>query len=244
MDRKFQTSMQITPSMCDASACLGIPNTFGLFMDIATIHAESIGLGAKAMMRQGLFWLTVRTRIRFHRRPLMMEPVTAATWPGKPDQMRCMRYYTLAAADQTLLAEGKTEWAVVEMKTGKLHNVAGLYPSELELTEEAVCGEPFTRFNKDFSACPEIHAFTVRSTDIDLGGHMNNTAYIRRLADAFSTKEWERLALREMEVNFRAPCYEGERLSLRKRETAEGLELGLIRPEGAVVLMAKLIPGE
>ena len=159
MDRKFQTSMQITPSMCDASACLGIPNTFGLFMDIATIHAESIGLGAKAMMRQGLFWLTVRTRIRFHRRPLMMEPVTAATWPGKPDQMRCMRYYTLAAADQTLLAEGKTEWAVVEMKTGKLHNVAGLYPSELELTEEAVCGEPFTRFNKDFSACPENEAF-------------------------------------------------------------------------------------
>lgn len=243
MERKLQIPVQITPSMCDDSACLGIPNTFGLFMDIATIHAESLGVGAKAMLEQGLFWLTVKTRVRFHRRPSMMELVTAATWPGIPGQMRCMRYYTLTGEDQTLLAEGKTEWAVLEQKTGKLHSVAEIYPKELELTDEMVCRAPFARLNKDFSDCQEIYRFSVRSTDIDLGGHMNNTAYVHRLLEAFSTSEQKKMNLQEVEVNFRMPCYEGDVLSLRKRQTEEGLELGLVRPEGSTALLAKLVSG-
>jgi medium-chain acyl-[acyl-carrier-protein] hydrolase len=243
MERKLELPVQITPSMCDASARLGIPNTFGLFMDIATIHAESLGLGAEAMLSRGLFWLTVKTKIRFHRRPALMESAAAATWPGLPGRMRCMRYYTLTGEDQALLAEGKTEWAVMEMKTGALHSVEEIYPKELELTEETVCETPFARLNKDFSDCPELYRFSVRSTDIDLGGHMNNAAYVHRLMEAFSVRQQKELAIGEIEVSFRAPCYEGDVLSLRKRETPEGMELGLVRPEGKTALLVKLTAG-
>ena len=37
MDQLFEQTQIILPSMADASGRLGIPNTFGLFMDIASI---------------------------------------------------------------------------------------------------------------------------------------------------------------------------------------------------------------
>ncbi len=53
-------------SRCDASGRLSIPDTFGACQDIAAQHAELIGVGGKAMMSRGLFWLTPLTRTSDH----------------------------------------------------------------------------------------------------------------------------------------------------------------------------------
>ena len=44
--------------------------------------------GGEAMAQRGLFWLTVRTRIRFYKRPAMMQTVELETWPGTVEGMR------------------------------------------------------------------------------------------------------------------------------------------------------------
>ena len=239
MERKMSRQCLILPSRCDSTAHLGVPDTFALFMDAATEHAESLGLGATAMGRRGLFWLTVKTMIRFHAMPALMDSVTVSTFPARPGRVRCIRYYTLERGGN-LLAEGKTEWAVQELASGKLHPVADVYPKELELSDEAVCEGAFARIPEDFSDAAVLGIYRVRSTDIDLGGHMNNAAYVRAVIGAFTAEQLRALRIREMEVCFRAPCYEGEELTIRCRETADGAELGVIRPDGRTALLAAI----
>ena len=41
----YERPLTILPSMCDATAKLGVPNAFALFMDLATEHAERLGIG-------------------------------------------------------------------------------------------------------------------------------------------------------------------------------------------------------
>lgn len=236
MEGKYQTALQILPSVCDSTARLGIPNTFALFMDMATVHAEMLGCGAGAMMSRGLFWLTVRTKIRFHRLPRLMEEVTAATWPGVPGKFKVMRYYTLHGGGE-LLAEGKTEWAISDLKTGKLQPSDGVYPPGLEIDETKAVDEPFVRITDDFSPEEERGTYLVRSTDIDLGGHMNNAAYVRAAIGMFSAQELKELRISDVDVCFRAPCYEGERLSVRTRQADGALDLGMLRPDGKTALL-------
>ncbi|MBR0313208.1 MAG: hypothetical protein IJQ98_12535, partial [Oscillospiraceae bacterium] len=81
MENRYTQEYAVLPSVCDSSAHLGIPDTFALFMDLAAIHAEQLEFDTPRLMKQGLFWLTVRTRVRFLRRPKMAERVTLATWP-------------------------------------------------------------------------------------------------------------------------------------------------------------------
>lgn len=241
MQSYYEREMTILPSMCDATARLGVPNAFALFMDIATEHAEALGIGMNGLMKQGLFWLTVRTRIRFIERPRMTETVTARTWPETPERSRCNRDYALLRGGKRIV-EGKTEWMIMNLKTNRLHPVDGVFPEGLELLEDRVIPEPFTHISEDFSGAKSLGTYTVRSTDIDLGGHTNNAAYVRAIAGAFSSKEWQALNPREMEVAFRSPCFEGETLEIQRRDSDEGVDVRLSRDERTIVV-ARIVPG-
>ena len=107
MENRYRGQWIVPLSHCDETGRLSVQGALGEFMDIAALHAEQIGVGGADMAKRGLFWLTVRTRIRFYKRPAMMQTVELETWPGAVEGMRCERYYTMKRGD-ALLAEART----------------------------------------------------------------------------------------------------------------------------------------
>ncbi len=237
---KFSKEIAILPSLCDSSARLGVPDTFALFMDAATEHACALGCGIDVLGPRGLFWLTVRTRVRFYRRPDMLERVTLATWPEVPGKLRANRSYTIEK-DGAPLAAGRTEWAVLDQSTGRLHPMADVFSADADAFPEPVWSEPFTRMAD--APLEEFARYVVRSTDIDLGGHMNNAAYLRALAGTYSREAWQAMDVRELEIAFRAPCYEGDTLIWQRREAEDGaLMLRAALADGKTIALARLVP--
>ena len=169
----------------------------------------------------------------------MLTDATACTWPEAPGRIRTNRYYTLS--DQSgILAEGKTEWAIIDIKTGRPVKLSEVYPENMVHLEEKVCDLPFARIKDDFENCDSLGTYTVRSTDIDIGQHMNNVAYIRALFGAFSCKELESLNFTDIDISFKNQCYEGETLSLLKRKIENGLEIGFIKQDGTIAATVSL----
>ena len=238
MENRYTQEFAVLPSVCDSSARLGIPDTFALFMDLAAIHAEHLEFDTPRLMKQGLFWLTVRTRVRFFRRPKMAERVTLATWPEPPSKLRTDRDYTITRSGELLVA-GKTEWTILEMDSGKLHPMAGIFAPDFTFHPDTVWEEPFTRMKDE--PLDEFAHYTVRSTDIDLGGHMNNAAYLRALAGLFSDRDWQSMNIRELEIAFRSPCYEGNTLIWQKRENGNELSLRAALPDGKTIVLARIL---
>lgn len=238
MRNQYEKEITILPSMCDSSGALGVPDTFALFMDIATEHASALGCGLDVLAPRGLFWLTVRTRVRFARRPKMLERAQLATWPEPPGKLRTNRDYLLTQNGETLSA-GKTEWTVLDQNTGRLHPMADIFSPELDYAPEAVWDEPFTHMRDE--AMEDFARHTVRSTDVDLGGHMNNTAYVRALAAAFSCESWQAMDVRELEIAYRAPCFEGDELCWQRRAEDGALSLRAALPDGRTIALARLV---
>ena len=241
MERKHTRELRIPLSLCGADARLSLWGAFSLCMDLAAEHAQDIGVGMADMQKKDLFWLTVRTRLHFFRRPALMERVTASTWPEKPGAARCNRDYELTAAGETLL-QGKTEWTVMNTASGRIQPAKGIYPAELTalLGDETVWTEPFARISEDFSAGERVGEYVVRSTDVDLGGHMNNAAYPRALFSLFGGEELAARDYSDVELNFRSPSFEGEVLTVLSRSGEAAADLGMFGPDGKAVLLARL----
>ena len=240
MEQVFERPYLILPSVCGADGRLSLHSVFALFMDFASQHAQLLGNGPAAMAGRDLFWLTVKTQIRFFELPRMMETVTARTWPEAPGKVRCDRSYQLLRGGQ-ILAAGKTEWAVLNTKTGQLAPLADVYPAGLSFTEPSACPGPYARIVDAADGWTQRGDYTVRSTDIDLGGHMNNVAYVRALAGAFSTAEWDALPLRELEIHFKSSCYEGDELAIQRR-TGDGGALELrMSVAGRTAVLARIM---
>ncbi len=128
MSEVYLKDIIIPASDCDAGGCLSYHDCFGMFMDVAAEHAEALGIGLRAMARRDLFWLTVKTQVRFYRRPAMLERCILRTWPELPGKMRGNRSYQLMSEDDEILVGGKTEWAVINTKTQELVPMQLVYP--------------------------------------------------------------------------------------------------------------------
>lgn len=244
MKCRFEKKYVVGPSDCDYTSRMSMPAAFDIFMDIASEHAESLGIGAGFMMETGMFWLTARTRVHFYSAPSVMKEVLISTWPHRPRGAQTIRDYRMASASGRVLAEGKTQWAVLNTRTGSLVKVEDVFPKDLDLVEEAVLEQPFGRISEDTSDCEEFASYKVRSIDIDLGKHMNNVAYVRALFGAFSSEELIRLGINDCEVCYKRPCYEGDILKFYRRRIENGYDIIVKNSEEDIVILAGLTHSE
>lgn len=238
MQNYLERSALLLPSQCDFSGKMKIDSLFDICQDMASEHAELLGIGFSSLTPRHMFWLTAKTRMHIYRRPDMLEKLDLLTWPEKAERIRCNRDYRLCVGDE-VIAEGKTQWAVLETDTGKLHMVDDVYPKELITREETVFEEPFARISEKFEGEP-FATYTVGSNDIDLGGHMNNVAYIRAALSCFTTKEREAMDIADLEIHFKTSCYEGNVLSIYRRDTDSGMELKGALPDGKASFLIKI----
>ncbi|MCR5808971.1 MAG: hypothetical protein K6G56_05360 [Clostridiales bacterium] len=237
MTETYEKELAVTPVNADRSGKLSYHDTFGAFMDMASAHADVLGCGVADIKKRSLFWLVAKTAVRFRRRPEVGEKARLVTWPEKPERIRGCRSYEIIK-DGEILVRGKTEWAVMNTETGRLAPMEGIYPAELVSFPESACPEAFTRITVPEERVP-LAEYRVRSTDIDVGGHMNNVAYIRMITGCFSSAELERLDPKLVEAVYRAPCFEGDTLLLTKAEDESGMTV-FAEKDGKIIFMLRM----
>ena len=241
MENMLKQELFVTVSHCGANGVMTADRLLEFFQDMASRHGEGLGVGLDSMTARNRFWLTVRSRVRIFRAPRLGETVTGATWPAAPGLLRCDRYYTVTGADGSLLADGRTEWAVFDTEAGRVTSPKGIFPEGLEYRTDTAGGGAFEKLPTDFADAPQVRAYTVPSTDIDVGRHLNNVAYARILLGSRTVEQ--RLAKPAvcLELCYRQPCFEGETLSVRARETETGTVYAILRPDGTPALLGKLV---
>ena len=238
MNMKLDKTTVIPISLCDRDSKLSYPAHFSLFMDLAGEHGPQIGLGLDDPAMKDLFWLTVKTKIRFYNRPSLLQQVLLSTWPEKPGRVRTNRLYTIKCGD-LLLSEGKTEWALINTVTGRLVKFDSVYPQDLQHVKDTVTVSPFSKIDENFADDMQIGCYTVAATDIDIGRHMNNAAYLRALFGLLVNEPLKDRDIFEIEAIFKNPCYEGEVLTVYCRE-GEEMEFAMKKPDGTTALLVKI----
>ena len=241
MNPIYTKTVTILPSQVDAWGRLSPAHTFDLFMDTATEAAGARGVGWNFLIERGMFWITVKARVRFIDPPRLLETVQVVTWPEAPGEMRCNRHYEIRRGDE-VLARGVTEWAIVSVQTGKPQPLKDILPPDLEYPE-AGDTEPFPMIGGDFAA-PPFATHAVTATDIDMARHMNNVAYVRAIMNGFTLKAWKALNVKQMDVIFLTSAHEGDALSLFQRREGNLLDIGGVLPNGRVSVLARLTTEE
>ncbi len=224
MEGIYEKEYPVVPSVCDAEGRMSYQSAFACFMDIASQHAEVLGVGYEDLLRRGIFWLTLKTKIVFLRRPRLGEITRLSTYPEVPGRIRCNRRYEMRRGDEPLLY-GRTEWAAVEFGTQRMLQACEVYPASVRFPQLSAFDAPFRHIPDRFDGAEDYARYTVRSTDIDVGGHMNNTAYLNAMIGSFSVQELKAMPIRSIDAVFRAPCFEGDELIWRRVHTARGLDL-------------------
>lgn len=240
MDNRLIKETRVPVSRCDKKGNMDLQGVFTLFMDMASEHAVEIGMGMDALLHKGLIWLAVKSKMKIHRMPQMFSHITATTWPAEPGRIRCDRLYKMMQGDE-LLIEGKTEWAMYEPATGKLRKMENGYPKDLQVHPEIVCEGPYARIKDDFEGCEIADTYTVKATDLDTSCHMNNVEYIKLVLGVFHSDVLAEMDIAEIEIAYKNQCYEGEQLTIRKKQIENGYDIGIFKADGTPGALARIV---
>ena len=115
-------------------------------------------------------------------------------------------------------------------------------PEGLEYERGSALDSGYARVPGSFERIEPFAAYRVRCTDIDVGGHMNNGAYPAALFGAFSNAQIAAMDIKRIDLIFRSPCFEGDVLTLQKKEAADGsgLDLRMGREDGGTALLGHI----
>lgn len=239
---KFQKTVVLTPDLCGQDASLSPLAAFTIFQGIASEHAEQIGVGGAAMANRGEFWLTVHTRVDFYGRAYLMQALTAETWPERctPESVRCFRGYRLTHGN-TLIARGRTQWAILGPEQKILRFSESGFPTGFPFPDEAGIDEAPARLRDDFTPDDRVCTHVARATDIDMGRHVNNVAYIRMLLDCFTAKELVSGRIRSIEAHYASACFEGQPLGIYRKDADGACRLAVKKEDGKAAVLAKIV---
>ena len=129
---------------------------------------------------------------------------------------------------------------MLDTEKGSLVKIDEVFSDDWELETETVLDEPFARVKEDTSDCEEAGKYEIRSIDIDLGGHMNNAAYVRALFSIFTTSELDAIKITDCEICYKHSCYEGDTLTFYKRQRDNAIEMIGKTGDGETAILAVL----
>ncbi|MCM1289471.1 MAG: thioesterase [Corallococcus sp.] len=161
-----------------------------LMQDAATEHAVMLNVGWDNMDRHGLLWVLSKVDIRFNRPITRKTPLfDMYTWPLAPNRFFSERCF-VAEQDGEQIFCATTLWMLIDRDSRKI--VSAERMNEFfhgDYSEQKVDGVgDFVRLRFDETFC-RAYTKTVRRSDLDINGHVNNTNYVTYALDVLGAEE-------------------------------------------------------
>lgn len=119
MDPVFGLQFRVAAEVVDANQHVNNVAYVQWMQDAAIGHAEACGGGRLAQVL-GASWFVRMHRIEYLKPAFLNDELTVLTWVADWRKVRSLRRYRfIRSSDQTVLAEGETEWVFVDAASGR-----------------------------------------------------------------------------------------------------------------------------
>lgn len=201
---------------------------FDMCQDVATVHAEEIGLSRDVVISRGVFWAVVRQKLEIVKEPRHFQKVTVRTWPHTLTRVSFLRDFFITDEGGDLLAKATSEWVLVDLETRKFASVKDFFDISEEELDDARAFERKPRKLPNFEEGNRPVVQVVPSyADLDLNGHVNNAKYADFVVNALNPGEEGRM--KSIQIDYRQEVVPGVPVAMHTL-----VEDGAVRAKGVL----------
>ena len=187
--------------------------------DIAGRHCQELQLDYDTMAAKRLFWAVIRHRVQVSRMPQRGETVTVQTWPMPTTRVAYPRATVAYDTQGKELFRIISLWVLMDLDTRAM-----ILPGKSGVEVEGlICGGELAAPG---SLMPKVlenrEKRTVRFSDLDRNGHMNNCRYLEWITDLLPSEFHKQHRLAELTVCYVSEAREGQELELSWQQNEDG----------------------
>ncbi|MCA9781023.1 MAG: hypothetical protein KC800_30095 [Candidatus Eremiobacteraeota bacterium] len=202
----------ITSYLVDFRKRLSLQGLLNLLQEAAWRHAAHLGHGYEETRSVGTFWVLVRQLVQVDVWPLWEEKLPIRTWLRPPISVVVTRDFELSVAGRPV-GRAAAHWLTIDHHTRRPSPLpfpkdTGLFRKDGHLSIEP-------KKLQVFKELQQLTEFQVRTSDLDMNGHVNNTRFAQWVLDSLPLEVLEAHELRSYEINFLAEAHHRERIDIR-----------------------------
>lgn len=174
---------------------------FDICQDMATIHANHMGIGRDGMMEKGVIWVVVRMKYEVVGELKHFQVVRVRTWPHTQTGFSFLRDFTFSDEEGNLLVKATSEWVLMNIETRKFARMKDHYDGPYEFCEDRAFESKPRKIAMFDEGNRPTYTVTPSFIDIDLNGHVNNARYLSFVMNALNPGEEG--AIRTLQIDYR-----------------------------------------
>ncbi len=244
MTREFSHTYYLAAGECDAQRRMPVTLLVGRLIEIASLHANSWGVGYRDLITDDCGWVLSRLTVEMQSTPEVDRDYTITTWVETYNRHYSQRCFEVTdTATGTTLGYARSIWMVLDIK----HRTA-VDVTRLESLRDKACDRPCpiapqSRLSP-IATPTRTSTYTVRYTDCDFYRHMNTVRYVELLMNQFDLSFHDNHTLSRLELTFvRETQYNTSLTVLIDDSEASDVKLQLDDSQGTTHLRARMMFG-
>lgn len=215
--KEFTVDYQLLGGDCDAQGRMPMSLIAHQLIDIATLHANHLGIGFADLFPQGKAWVLSRLSIEVERYPRINEHYAITTWVSSINRRFSERDFRLTDSAGNVFAHGRSVWVTINLADRTLGDLTGTDGlSDVLLDGRHAPIEPFPRLGATPAESDAYYPYTFTYTDLDTNRHVNSVVYFRLMTNCWDLSHYDAHSIRRVDIAFMHEALYGSTALVRR----------------------------
>lgn len=203
----------LSASDANAEGELSLTSLTTNIIDIATDHANALGIGNPSMEDIRAGWVLSRITVDMDKVPKVNSHYILKTWIEDFNRHYSARCFSVRSPEGEIYGYCRTIWLVIDAETHKNLGLSHFnFPAELILGDKAPIPMQEKHFpivekseemsGKSILATHKPFRYEFKYCDLDFYRHVNTVRYVTMLLNQFTLKEHDETRVKRMELSF------------------------------------------
>ena len=196
--------------------------------DAAIAHSESVGNGVAQIKAEGLAWILNRWHLQMDQYPKLGEKVILETWSSRFERFYGRREFLIRNEQEDIIGRATSLWIFCNIATKRPCRIRPEFGEAYGLDPMRAIEDPFDPLDAiGVGAGEGEQEFSVRRSDIDTNGHVNNANYLQWMLEVVPEDIYKNHQLASLEIQYKKETTYGLRIRskcLIKELGVEGLQ--------------------
>ena len=239
---EFSHSYQLTAGESDAEGRMPITLLTERIIQVATEHANSLGIGYDALIKKNIGWVLSRLSIEMLRYPRINERYTLTTWIESYNRHFSERNFAITDCAGNILGHARTVWTAMDFASRTVADLTTLENVAFPIADSPCPIAKTPRFPK-LPEDADSETYRFRYKDLDFNRHVNTVRYLVLILNHWSLEHYDHYVPSRFDIVFHRECHYDETVTLRVAEGPEacpGSICEIIKPDGVRAVAARI----
>lgn len=199
---------------CDPEGRMSLPLLAERLIEVATEHANSLGIGYDTLITRNIGWVLSRMSIEMECYPGVNDEYTISSWIEGYNRHFSERNFAITDAAGNTLGYARTVWVAMDYESRTMADLSAFDSSRFPIVD-LPC--PIAKTPRLVSPGPdaETEEYTFRYRDLDVNRHVNTVRYIDLLLNHWSLDYFDCMMPVRFDILFHNECHFGDKVTLR-----------------------------